>query len=51
VFTLRFDLRAPGSGASAPDLYAAALDMCAWAESRGAILARSRSCVLEEETL
>jgi alkanesulfonate monooxygenase SsuD/methylene tetrahydromethanopterin reductase-like flavin-dependent oxidoreductase (luciferase family) len=39
MFTLRFDLRAPGTGAPAPDLYEAALDMCAWAETRGAILA------------
>lgn len=35
MFTMRFDLRAPASGAPAPELYAAALDMCAWAETRG----------------
>ncbi|CAN5826751.1 hypothetical protein BH09ACT7_BH09ACT7_28230 [soil metagenome] len=39
MFTLRFDMRAPASGAPAPDLYAAALDMCAWAETRGAVVA------------
>jgi len=39
MFTLRFDMRAPGWAAPAGDLYAAAIDMCAWAESRGAILA------------
>jgi alkanesulfonate monooxygenase SsuD/methylene tetrahydromethanopterin reductase-like flavin-dependent oxidoreductase (luciferase family) len=35
MFTLRFDLRAPATGAPAPDLYAAALDMCGFVESRG----------------
>jgi alkanesulfonate monooxygenase SsuD/methylene tetrahydromethanopterin reductase-like flavin-dependent oxidoreductase (luciferase family) len=39
VFTLRFDMRAPGRAARAADLYAGAIDMCAWAESRGALLA------------
>ncbi|TAM72282.1 LLM class flavin-dependent oxidoreductase [Mycobacterium sp.] len=39
MFTLRFDMRAPGWGAPATDLYAAAVDMCAWAETRGAALA------------
>jgi alkanesulfonate monooxygenase SsuD/methylene tetrahydromethanopterin reductase-like flavin-dependent oxidoreductase (luciferase family) len=39
MFTLRFDMRAPGWGAPATDLYAAAIDMCAWAETRGAVLA------------
>jgi alkanesulfonate monooxygenase SsuD/methylene tetrahydromethanopterin reductase-like flavin-dependent oxidoreductase (luciferase family) len=39
MFTLRFDMRAPDWAAPAADLYAAALDMCAWAETRGAILA------------
>jgi alkanesulfonate monooxygenase SsuD/methylene tetrahydromethanopterin reductase-like flavin-dependent oxidoreductase (luciferase family) len=37
VFTLRFDMRAPAIGAPAPDLYAAAIQMCAWAEHRGCI--------------
>jgi alkanesulfonate monooxygenase SsuD/methylene tetrahydromethanopterin reductase-like flavin-dependent oxidoreductase (luciferase family) len=37
VFTLRFDLRAPHTPTT--DLYGAAIDMCAWAETRGAVLA------------
>ncbi len=42
MFTLRFDMRAPSWAGSAADLYAlyeAAIDMCAWAETRGAVLA------------
>src|SRR5260370_36379674 len=39
MFTLRFDMRAPTWAGPAADLYGAAIDMCAWAESRGAILA------------
>jgi alkanesulfonate monooxygenase SsuD/methylene tetrahydromethanopterin reductase-like flavin-dependent oxidoreductase (luciferase family) len=39
MFTLRFDMRAPDWAAPAADLYAAAIDMCAWAETRGAIVA------------
>lgn len=39
MFTLRFDMRAPGGAASTADLYAAAVDMCAWAEMRGAVVA------------
>lgn len=39
MFTLRFDMRAPHWGAPAADLYAAAIDMCAWSETRGAVLA------------
>ncbi len=39
MFTLRFDMRAPEGGASATDLYAAAIDMCSWAETRGAVIA------------
>lgn len=39
MFTLRFDMRAPAGAAPAPDLYAAAIDMCAWAEGRGAVVA------------
>jgi alkanesulfonate monooxygenase SsuD/methylene tetrahydromethanopterin reductase-like flavin-dependent oxidoreductase (luciferase family) len=39
VFTIRFDMRAPSFGAPTSELYAAAIDMCAWAESRGAIVA------------
>ena len=39
MFTIRFDMRAPSSGAPTSDLYAAAIDMCAFAETRGAIVA------------
>jgi alkanesulfonate monooxygenase SsuD/methylene tetrahydromethanopterin reductase-like flavin-dependent oxidoreductase (luciferase family) len=39
MFTLRFDMRAPDWAAPKADLYAAAIDMCAWAETRGAIVA------------
>lgn len=39
MYTMRFDMRAPDSGAPAPSLYNAALEMCAWAETRGAIMA------------
>jgi alkanesulfonate monooxygenase SsuD/methylene tetrahydromethanopterin reductase-like flavin-dependent oxidoreductase (luciferase family) len=39
VFTIRFDMRAPASGAPTTELYPAAIDMCDWAESRGAIAA------------
>lgn len=39
MFTLRFDMRAPDWAAPAADLYTAAVDMCAWAETRGAIVA------------
>jgi alkanesulfonate monooxygenase SsuD/methylene tetrahydromethanopterin reductase-like flavin-dependent oxidoreductase (luciferase family) len=34
---MRFDMRAPETGARAPELYAAALDMAAWAETRGCL--------------
>jgi alkanesulfonate monooxygenase SsuD/methylene tetrahydromethanopterin reductase-like flavin-dependent oxidoreductase (luciferase family) len=39
VFIMRFDMRAPAGGAPAPELYATALDMAAWAESRGCLSA------------
>jgi alkanesulfonate monooxygenase SsuD/methylene tetrahydromethanopterin reductase-like flavin-dependent oxidoreductase (luciferase family) len=39
MFTLRFDMRASEAGAPATDLYAAAIDMCSWAETRGAVMA------------
>ncbi|HEX4016862.1 MAG TPA: LLM class flavin-dependent oxidoreductase [Frankiaceae bacterium] len=39
MFTLRFDMRAPASGAPAPELYAAALEMAAWSQSRGCVTA------------
>ena len=39
MFTLRFDMRAPADGAPATELYAAAVRMCEWAETRGAVVA------------
>ena len=39
MFTMRFDMRTPASGAPTTALYDAALEMCAWAETRGAIMA------------
>jgi alkanesulfonate monooxygenase SsuD/methylene tetrahydromethanopterin reductase-like flavin-dependent oxidoreductase (luciferase family) len=39
MFTLRFDMRSPAGGAPSADLYATALDMASWAESRGALAA------------
>lgn len=39
MFTLRFDMRAPAAGAPATELYAAAVQMCEWAETRGAVVA------------
>ena len=39
MFTMRFDMRVPDSGASTSTLYAAALEMCAWAETRGGVAA------------
>lgn len=39
MFTMRFDMRSPSSGAPAPALYDATLEMCAWAETRGALIA------------
>ncbi len=39
MFTLRFDMRAPTWAAPIEDLYAAAVGMAAWAESRGAVVA------------
>jgi hypothetical protein len=39
MITLRFDMRAPATAAPTTELYAAAIEMCAWAETRGAILA------------
>ena len=37
MFTMRFDMRLSEGAAS--DLYAAAIDMCAWAQTRGAVIA------------
>lgn len=39
MFTLRFDMRGPPLGAPTPGLYAAAIEMCAWAEGRGCLAA------------
>jgi alkanesulfonate monooxygenase SsuD/methylene tetrahydromethanopterin reductase-like flavin-dependent oxidoreductase (luciferase family) len=39
MFTMRFDMRAPHFGAPTTDLYRAALEMSAFAESRGALAA------------
>lgn len=39
MFTMRFDMRAPSFGAPTSELYAAALDMASWAESRGGLMA------------
>jgi alkanesulfonate monooxygenase SsuD/methylene tetrahydromethanopterin reductase-like flavin-dependent oxidoreductase (luciferase family) len=39
MFMMRFDMRAPAFGASTGDLYAAALEMASYAESRGALAA------------
>jgi alkanesulfonate monooxygenase SsuD/methylene tetrahydromethanopterin reductase-like flavin-dependent oxidoreductase (luciferase family) len=39
MFTLRFDMRAPAIGAPPTELYRAAVDMCSWAETHGAIVA------------
>lgn len=41
MFTLRFDMRAPAWAAPIEDLYTAALDMSAWAETRGADTVRA----------
>jgi alkanesulfonate monooxygenase SsuD/methylene tetrahydromethanopterin reductase-like flavin-dependent oxidoreductase (luciferase family) len=39
MFTLRFDMRAPSTGASTTELYAAALEMTGWSETRGGVAA------------
>jgi alkanesulfonate monooxygenase SsuD/methylene tetrahydromethanopterin reductase-like flavin-dependent oxidoreductase (luciferase family) len=39
MFTLRFDMRAPEWGAAIEDLYDAAIEMAAWSERRGALMA------------
>lgn len=39
MFTLRFDMRAPSFGAPPTELYAAASEMSAWAETRGCVAA------------
>ncbi len=39
MFTLRFDMRAPAFGADPAALYAAAPEMCGWAENHGCLAA------------
>ncbi|MBB3751162.1 alkanesulfonate monooxygenase SsuD/methylene tetrahydromethanopterin reductase-like flavin-dependent oxidoreductase (luciferase family) [Mycolicibacterium sp. BK634] len=39
MFSIRFDMRAPAFGASTTDLYAAAIEMSAWAENHGGLAA------------
>ena len=39
MFLVRFDLRSPSFGAPITELYRAALDMAAWVEDRGALMA------------
>jgi alkanesulfonate monooxygenase SsuD/methylene tetrahydromethanopterin reductase-like flavin-dependent oxidoreductase (luciferase family) len=37
MYTMRFDMRSPRTGAPTPDLYGAALDIAEWAETRGCV--------------
>ena len=39
MYSIRFDMRAPAFGAASTDLYATAIDMCAWAEQHGCLAA------------
>jgi alkanesulfonate monooxygenase SsuD/methylene tetrahydromethanopterin reductase-like flavin-dependent oxidoreductase (luciferase family) len=39
MYSMRFDMSAPDFGAAPTELYEAALDMCAWAETRGCLAA------------
>jgi alkanesulfonate monooxygenase SsuD/methylene tetrahydromethanopterin reductase-like flavin-dependent oxidoreductase (luciferase family) len=39
MFMMRFDLRAPDTGAPRDELYAAALEMATWAEANGGLIA------------
>ncbi|MBV8862862.1 MAG: LLM class flavin-dependent oxidoreductase [Mycobacterium sp.] len=39
MYSMRFDMRAPEFGAAPTELYEAAVDMCAWAETRGCLAA------------
>lgn len=39
MYSIRFDMRAPAFGASTADLYAAAIEMCSWAEQHGCLAA------------
>jgi len=38
MFMMRFDMRAPAIGAPVRDLYAAAIDMAAWADDKGCVV-------------
>ncbi len=39
MFTVRFDMQAPSSGAQRDELYSAALEMAEWADRHGAVMA------------
>ena len=39
MYSIRFDMRAPAFGAASTDLYATAIDMCAWSEQHGCLAA------------
>src|ERR1700751_1223500 len=39
MYSMRFNMRAPDFGAAPTELYEAAVDMCAWAETRGCLAA------------
>ena len=39
MYSLRFDMRAPASGASTTDLYRAAIEMAEWGEDHGCLAA------------
>ena len=39
MFTMRFDMRAPAFGAPTTELYPAAIEMAAWAEEHGGLMA------------
>ncbi len=39
MLILRFDMRAPDNGAATSELYACAIEMYAWVENHGAVLA------------
>ena len=39
MYSMRFDMRAPDFGAAPTELYEAAVDVCAWAETRGCLAA------------
>jgi alkanesulfonate monooxygenase SsuD/methylene tetrahydromethanopterin reductase-like flavin-dependent oxidoreductase (luciferase family) len=45
---MRFDMRAPDFGAPATEVYEAAVDMCAWAETRGCLAAVLRRLLAGE---